>query len=169
MSFRFSGWPRWSAPTALCPQTAARPQEACKSSPIISNIFTWFSLDYEFPSFFFLYIFKQILQKTTTTFWPNVKKKKKCCPCLLIFDFIITLRYIPVYLSWVAQKTCLACFQCMKTSQEIIRWLPTFLKTSESVWELRKVFERAEEMWSKEGGGQWDVVEYSRKDRTVMD
>lgn len=34
-----SGWLRWSAPTALCPQTAAQPQEACESLLVIFSIF----------------------------------------------------------------------------------------------------------------------------------
>lgn len=29
--FFISGWLRWNAPTALCPPTAAQPQEACES------------------------------------------------------------------------------------------------------------------------------------------
>lgn len=100
------GWRRWSAPTAPCPQTAARPLEACKSRLVISNIFIYFfylfiprcgRIPFSATALFHLtrlhaFFFSLCKFMQTSLMCSNLESSEKCCWCLLLFDSSLNLK-----------------------------------------------------------------------------
>lgn len=97
----FLGWPRWSAPTALCPQTAALPREACES---------------HLPVCFFL-LHGLITRISLACFWTYACKHLDCV--LTKRQVISELWQHPVRQG--STPTCRTCVQNIRTGQSVPR------------------------------------------------